>query len=165
MQTLSGHVSPETAYVVADYPYGFRLRCQIRFWLEFKKGHGFRFVSQTTNPKRPGTVWNTPKASVYADVLVMVLDDDGRVTYRTLSAGWSDEAAIAAFERDHAAALTDARKEAIRYCRAANAAQKYVSVTVRPVTDDEPRPSREEQADVLRRALALGYRDVAAGGT
>jgi hypothetical protein len=78
------------------------------------------------------------------------------------SAGWSGEEAIAAFEREHAAALTHAHRAAIRYCRAANAAQKYLTVTVRPVTDDEPRPSPEEQADVLRRALALGYRDVAA---
>ncbi len=70
MQTLSGHATPETAYLVEDYPYGFRLRCQIRFWLEFKKGHGFRLVSQTSNPKTEaarglpaGTVWNKPKAS------------------------------------------------------------------------------------------------------
>ena len=30
MTVLTGHTSPETAYVVSDYPYGFRLRCQIR---------------------------------------------------------------------------------------------------------------------------------------
>ena len=99
MQTLCGHVSPESSYVVADYPYGYRLRCQIRYWLEHKPRHGFRLVSQTTNPKKPGTVWNRPKAGTYHDCAVMVLDDDGRVTYRTLSAGWSDEATIAAFER------------------------------------------------------------------
>lgn len=66
MKVLWGHNSAETAYVVADYPYGFRLRCQIRYWLEYRKGKGFRFVSQTTNPKRPGEVWNKPKASTYS---------------------------------------------------------------------------------------------------
>ena len=36
MQILPGiHISPETAYVIDDYPYGFRLRCRIRYWLEF----------------------------------------------------------------------------------------------------------------------------------
>lgn len=37
MKVLSGHTSPETAYVVDDYPYGFRLRCKIRYWIETKK--------------------------------------------------------------------------------------------------------------------------------
>ena len=64
MQLLIGHISQETAYVVEDYPYGFRLRCKIRYWLEFHARHGFRLVSQTTNPKR-GHVWNKPKASTY----------------------------------------------------------------------------------------------------
>lgn len=58
MKILTGHTSPETAYVVQDYPYGFRLRCQIRYWLEFKAGKGVRLVSQTSNPKVAGLVWS-----------------------------------------------------------------------------------------------------------
>lgn len=78
---LTGHVSAETAYVVDDYPYGFRLRCKIRYWLEFKPGKGMRFVSQTTNPKRPGEVWNKPKASTYAALgeVLIVNEDNGHV--------------------------------------------------------------------------------------
>ena len=53
---LHGHTTRETAYLVNDYPYGFRLRCKIRYWLEYKKGHGHRPVSQTTNPKVAGEV-------------------------------------------------------------------------------------------------------------
>jgi len=66
MKILKGHISPETAFVVDDYPYGFRLRCKIRYWLEYNVKHGFRLVSQTTNPRRPGEVWNKPKASTYS---------------------------------------------------------------------------------------------------
>ncbi len=62
---LLGHTSEETAYLVNDYPYGFRLRCQIRYWMEYDKKRGFRFCSQTTNPKREGTHWNKPKKSTY----------------------------------------------------------------------------------------------------
>ena len=76
MKILAGHTSPETAYVVNDYPYGFRLRCMIRYWLEYRKGKGFRFVSQTTNPKRSGEFWNKPKASTYTTLAVMVLKDE-----------------------------------------------------------------------------------------
>ena len=60
---LSGHNDPESAYVVEDYPYGFRLRTTIRYWVETKKGHGQRFVSQTMNPKKTYEHWNKPKAS------------------------------------------------------------------------------------------------------
>jgi hypothetical protein len=85
MQILKGHVSPETAYVIDDYPYGFRLRCKIRYWLEFDQRRGFRLVSQTTNPKR-GHTWNKPKASTYAKFGgCMYLDDNGHVQWTALT--------------------------------------------------------------------------------
>lgn len=85
MQILAGHVSPDTAYVVSDYPYGFRLRCQIRYWLEYRKAHGFRFASQTTNPKR-GNVWNAARFSTYHRFgAAMFLDDAGHVQYSGLT--------------------------------------------------------------------------------
>jgi hypothetical protein len=85
MNLLTGHTSPETAYVVDDYPYGFRLRCSIRYWLEYNAKHGFRFVSQTTNPKR-GNVWNKPKASTYFKFgAAMFLDEDDHVQWSGLS--------------------------------------------------------------------------------
>lgn len=81
LKVLKGHTTQDTAYVVEDYPYGFRLRCKIRYWLEYKRGHGFRLVSQTSNPKRAGEVWNKPKASVYTMLAVMGLDAEGHVTW------------------------------------------------------------------------------------
>lgn len=99
MQILSGHVSPETAYVVEDYPYGFRLRCRIRYWLEYQPKRGFRLCSQTSNPKVSGLVWNKPKASIYALFGgCMYLNAEGHVTWTGLTAystgaeakAWSD---------------------------------------------------------------------------
>jgi hypothetical protein len=85
MTILKGHTSPETAYVVDDYPYGFTLRCKIRYWLEHHPKRGFRFVSQTTNPKRPGEVWNKPKASTYMKFgACMFLNGDGHVKWAGL---------------------------------------------------------------------------------
>lgn len=78
------HNSPETAYVVNDYPYG-GLRCKIRYWLEYKPKHGFRFVSQTTNPKLLGEVWNKPKASTYALLAYLVIDEKGHLDWRAIS--------------------------------------------------------------------------------
>lgn len=86
MQILKGHISAETAYVVDDYPYGFRLRCKIRYWLEYTPKRGFRLVSQTSNPKRPGLVWNKPKASTYCRFGgAMYLDAVGHVHWAGLS--------------------------------------------------------------------------------
>lgn len=62
---LYGHASAETAYMVDDYPYGFRKRCRIRYWLESDPKKGFRFVSQTEDPVK--LRWNAPKKSTYSE--------------------------------------------------------------------------------------------------
>jgi len=86
MQILKNHTSPETAYLVEDYPYGFRLRCKIRYWLEHHPTRGTRCCSQTTNPKRPGEYWNTPKSSTYAILAgCMYLNKDNHVTWTGLT--------------------------------------------------------------------------------
>lgn len=85
LDALTGHTSEETAYVVNDYPYGFVLRCKIRYWLEYNPKHGYRLCSQTTNPRRPSEVWNKPKKSTYAPLGVMGLDSKGHVQWTGLS--------------------------------------------------------------------------------
>ncbi len=86
---LTGHTSPETAYLVEDYPYGYRLRCQIRYWVETavkgaKKGQ-MRFMSQTTNPKRAELVWNAPKGSTYSAMVWMVQRPNGHIGWEGIS--------------------------------------------------------------------------------
>lgn len=77
---LYGHTSEATAYLVDGYPYGYREKTQIRYWLEHKPKKGWRFVSQTKNPKTGS--WNQPKPSTYADWgAAMYLDDQGHVQW------------------------------------------------------------------------------------
>jgi hypothetical protein len=86
MKLLFGHTSRETAFVVEDYPYGFRLRCKIRYWLDYNPKRGFRFVSETTNPKRAGEFWNKPKASTYCRFGgAMFLDENDHVHWAGLT--------------------------------------------------------------------------------
>ena len=91
MKILSGHVSPETAYVVDDYPYGFRLRCKIRYWMEHDPKWGTRFCSQTSNPKNATQgdrypYWNKPKKSTYDYVAAcMYLDEQEHVNWTGLT--------------------------------------------------------------------------------
>ena len=85
MTILKNHISQDTAYLVNDYPYGFRLRCQIRYWLEYHNKHGIRFVSQTSNPKK-NDIWNKPKYSTYSLISgAMFLDDNNHVNFLGLS--------------------------------------------------------------------------------
>lgn len=79
MKILSNHYSPETAYLVNDYPYGFTMRCKIRYWLEVNS-KGTRFCSQTSNPKK-NDIWNKEKKSTYSYVGAMFLNDEGHVTW------------------------------------------------------------------------------------
>ena len=161
MQTLSGHVSPETAHLVDDYPYGYRLRCQIRYWIEFKKGHGCRLVSQTSNPKRPGLSWNKPKAGTYAPVLVLVVDEaTGHVATAGLGLHATAEA-IDAYEAAFAPALTPEHRSALRYLRALDRANGRLTYTIHDDHDASPRQTPQEQAAIVRAVVADEFRKIA----
>ena len=94
-QPLYGHTSEATAYLVDDYPYGYNVRTSIRYWLEHKPKKGWRFVSQTLNPKTDR--WNKPKASTYSDWgAAMFLDDKGHVQWTGIGP-YSDEKQFLSF--------------------------------------------------------------------
>lgn len=85
-EPLYGHDSIPNAYVVDDYPYGFRLRCKIRYWVEYVPKKGYRMVSQTTNPKVEGERWNKPKATTYAGVAgCLYLDSQDQVHFAVVT--------------------------------------------------------------------------------
>lgn len=65
----------ETAYVVEDYPWGFRLRTKIRYWVESKPGYGQRSCRQIMNPKTGK--WCAPKKGVYHELVFMYCCEKG----------------------------------------------------------------------------------------
>lgn len=70
---------PTTQNVINEnYPYGFRERTTRTCSLEFNPKKGFRFVTQTINPKnnRP----NKPKASTYA-TWMLIKEENGQTSY------------------------------------------------------------------------------------
>jgi hypothetical protein len=74
------HTSFETAFLIEDYPFGFRLRCQKKVWVEYRKGKGYRLMEQTSNPKASGLVWNKAKAGTYSGIaMALYLDENGHV--------------------------------------------------------------------------------------
>jgi hypothetical protein len=78
------HTSAETAFVQANYPYGYRGKCLRRVWIETTK-RGQRFITQTSTPYYPEAgeaipdaktaKWNKPKNSIYSIIMVMFLDE------------------------------------------------------------------------------------------
>lgn len=89
IKILNGHTSFETAYKVENYPYGFRLRTSIFFWIETTKKRGDRFCSCTIDP-RNGRV-NKPKKSTYSPFKYMFIDEN---------TGYVEHSGIDAYERE-----------------------------------------------------------------
>jgi hypothetical protein len=93
---LYGHDSMQNAYIVDDYPAGFRARCRMRVWLEYKPKQGYRLVEQTSEKWYPGEEpsgnaglrWNKPKASTYVPIAAcMFLDENDHVQWAVLGFG------------------------------------------------------------------------------
>lgn len=95
MTPLYGYNNEESAYLVLDYPCGFRARCQIRYWLEFKESKGFRFVSQTLNPKT--NVWNKPKTGTYVILAACLYLDEQQHVHCASVSEYTDAVAVLNF--------------------------------------------------------------------
>ena len=83
MQALSGHHDFDSAYVIPDWPWGYKLKCETRFWIEHRENTGWRFVKQTKNPKTDK--WCAPKKGVYQSLILMYLDDENKIQHGSLS--------------------------------------------------------------------------------
>ena len=150
-QPLYGHTSEATAYLVDDYPYGFRERTQIRYWLEHKPKKGWRFVSRTLNPKTQR--WNKPKASTYIEwAAVMYLDDKGHVHWDGVGP-YSDEQKILAFVTEFPDAdMHELRKIVpmkLKYLKA------YASGQVVMTINKVPKPLSEADVERVRGEITV----------
>lgn len=150
---IFGHASEDTALVVDDYPYGFRLRTEIRYWIETVAKKGDRFCSQTLNPKTGR--WNKPKKSTYVPVGVMYRNEEGHITWTCLSM-WEKPEPMAEFLEIAGPHLNDEQKRQVALIKGYNRAFADVTFSVH----EGPR-SEEEQAEqdkieaFLRRRVAV----------
>lgn len=81
LNILEKQPTQENPYIVENYPYGFRLRTKIRYWVE-TTNRGQRFVSQTLNPKTQE--WNKPKKSTYDNIVLIGLNEKGHIQYTSI---------------------------------------------------------------------------------
>lgn len=143
---LFGHTNCDTARLVGDYPYGYRLRTQIRYWIETNARHGDRFMAQTLNPKTGR--WNKPKASTYSPVMAMYVDGEGHVTHTAVST-YSKPEWIERFRAVVGEHLNDLQQAQLATVIAVNKVMEHVTFTckVGRATDEE----KAEQAVQDRR--------------
>jgi hypothetical protein len=96
----------DTAIEVDNYPWGFRLKTKVRYWIE-SNNKGDRFVKQTLNPKT--NEWCKPKKSTYSNVMVMTRkqeNDKTFISYEQIS-NFSNIKEVSLFENIHKNHLTD----------------------------------------------------------
>jgi len=74
---IFGHNSQETALEVKNYPWGFRLRTSIFYWIETEPKKGDRFCSYTIDPKNGRKC--APKKSTYSNIAIMFSDEKGHI--------------------------------------------------------------------------------------
>ena len=113
---LTGHTNKENAYIIADYPYGYRLRCKMRCWIETAtkgKGKGEqRYCTQTTNPKITSMEsWNKEKCGTYAPMVVMYLDEAGHVHCSHLHHYYDGAVRFVGFREEFYDQMTDDMKK------------------------------------------------------
>jgi len=120
---LYNHKSEETAYVVDNYPWGFRLRTKIRYWIETNAKRGDRFCSQTINPTTGK--WCAAKKSTYSAVMVLYVKDNGHVHVEVINNYCSDEI-LEEFIKCHNANLSSLQKTELIRMTATNNIMKHV---------------------------------------
>lgn len=155
---IYGHVSPETAYVVDDYPWGFRLRTTIRYWVESKdaKNGGQRFCSQTINPKTG--CWCKPKYSTYYSVVVMYLDEKDHIHWDCLS-NHSYEEQVNEFKETHWNFLDAFQKDKVRLATAWVDVMKHVRVECTPCPIGPVSLLSNDPAEVAKREALIKHQE------
>lgn len=158
-QVIYGATSPETAIVVNNYPWGFKLKTSQRYWIETTK-HGDRFITQTLNPKT--NVWCNPKKSTYAAVKVLTVEDiDNKkiVSTNSINLGYSDTKRVAEFESEiDKSKLNESQLKMICQCKAINKTNELVKVEIVESTGwtTEQRIEHDKKQDEIKAKLA-GY--------
>lgn len=69
------YTSFDSAYVIADYPYGFRQRTEMKIWIETNNKDRTRPQRVVSCTKNPATgEWNKVKRGTYQMMLVLFID-------------------------------------------------------------------------------------------
>lgn len=151
MTPLYNHIDEASAYNVSDYPYSFKLRTSIKFWLEKKDSKGFRFCSRTINPKN-GRV-NAVKTSTYSEFAgCLFLDEEGHCKWSGLGQYSSAEEIRSFIER-----FPDADYSLLRPFLALKVAhtRRYADDKIRITINGKSEAPSESELEDRKKELAI----------
>ena len=141
----------DTAYIVKDWPWGWTLKTEARFWIETTK-RGDRFVKQLVNPK----------TQPYEPVLVLPILDDGEVTFKGLGNHADRDKIAAVLEMIDFEKLNEAQKKQICKLNAWAEVMENVEFTIAPrATDPAEREAHDAEQDKIGRKIT-GYANLLA---
>ena len=142
MKTYLYGYDEENSYLVSGYPWGFRLRTEVRYWIETndKSNGGQRFCKQTKDP-RTG-FWCKPKKGTYSDIIFMYLDIDAHVQNEGIHSYNQDEYDFKAVVEEHKGNLSEYQIDKMKWFIARNEVMGKVTVTFKA----KPERSEEDEA-------------------
>lgn len=129
-KTINFRTLPQEEIVIDGYPWGFRLRTQMKYWVE-TTSRGDRLCTQSLNPKT--LKWCAIKKSTYEDIMILVCDNTGKVGTVRLNAN-DGESKIKAFTNAFMSLLNDHQKKRLALCTGYTEVMKSVKFTVRART-------------------------------
>ena len=139
----------DTGVQVYNYPWGFKLKTSVRYWIETNK-KGNRFIKQTLNPKT--NKWCKPKMSTYSSVMVLTIEekeDKTYVSYKGIS-NFSTIEEVCLFENTHKNNLNNLQLKQICKLKSFHAVMENVEVSFKSVTtDQEIKESNKKQDEAL----------------
>ena len=94
MEIIYNKDSFENSIEVNNYPWGYRLKTDRRYWIETTK-RGDRLCYQTLNPKTGK--WCKVKKSTYSGIMLLYFDENNHVKTYGIDVGWSDAKAVHKF--------------------------------------------------------------------
>jgi len=137
----------DTAIEVNNYPWGFRLKTKVRYWIE-SNNKGDRFIKRTLNPKT--NEWCNPKKSTYSSVMVMTSkeeEDKTFISYESIS-NFSDIKEVSLFENTHKNHLTDRQLKQICKLKSFHGAYEDMKVEIvntSMMTEEEKKDHNKKQ--------------------
>jgi len=152
-------ISPETARYAMDYPWGYKLRTQQRYWIESKPKHGQRLCTQTLNPKTGK--WCAVKKSTYSDIVLLTQDEtNGHYGSHSVS-GYTRKEAMQEFIEKHKANFSDFQKHQAKILLAWAKVSENITFEIVPSNVGPVSLMSNDPKDILKRMELAEEREIA----
>jgi hypothetical protein len=117
--------------IIENYPYGFRLKTKIAYFIETKKNKQ-RLGSKTLNPKT--NLWNKPKYSTYTDIIILGRNkENNHISNMDFNIAYSDKEEYESFLNFLGDFKTDYIDKTLKFANAIYKTREYIKVSCHEV--------------------------------